>query len=475
MTTTPLLPRPDAHWREWVTYGLSWAKTSLAPTRTAASAHTPTADSVSTRATGTTAASVPTSRSAASAGPTTPLTPATAAAPVTAAAPATRAATASTPATRAPAIGATNWTSDDNESLENWRAATRDAASTRLQSWPITFYAYREEVPGPRWQALWEATQTAYRAFYCRDGVAQRPTLQESQAALAEHMPELVPTYERLVRLTRNTPADDAGTEAGDAEKDDVPARLLTMWRLPIFAAGCSQVAIGGEAPTLSRNYDYDFNLFEGVIASTNYTGTRAVLGSSDMLWGLVDGMNEDGLAISMTYGGRKGGGVGFAIPLVVRYLLEVCGTVDEACERLRGLPVAQAYNLAMVDATGARATVFIAPGEDPIVSDHAVSTNHKLDRVEHPEIADPLSSLERQNDLNARLQQSSEVTVDDVQEWLAEKPMFTDRYSSGFGTLYTVSYEPKSGTAQYRWGQRTLSRSFDDLDTEFPVVLRGR
>ncbi len=359
---------------------------------------------------------------------------------------------------------------DDTEAVEGWRAATRNSGPTRSQSWPITFYAYREPTPGPRWQALWEATHTAYLAFYRRDGLTDRPTLEESQAALAEHMPELVPTYERLVDLTR-TP----GTDADDTEDNDVAARLLTMWRLPIFAAGCSQVAIGGEAPTLSRNYDYDLNLFEGVIASTNYSGQRAVLGTSDMLWGLVDGMNEDGLAISMTYGGRKGGGVGFAIPLVIRYLLEVCRTVDDACERLRGLPVAQAYNVAMVDTSGARATVFIAPGEEPEVTEHSVSTNHRLDQVEHPEVAGPLASLERQRELNVRLRQHSGATAKDVQDWLGEEPMFADRYSTGFGTLYTVSYEPKSGTAQYRWGQRTLSRTFDDRDVEFPVVLRGR
>ncbi|MGB5951450.1 MAG: C45 family peptidase [Ornithinimicrobium sp.] len=427
MTTTPTLPRHDAHWSEWVTYGRAWAQQSYRSST-----------------------------------------------------PATRPAPAAPAPTRSPAFGATKWTSDDTETVQDWRAATLesapvgDSSSAGLRSWPITFYAYREETPGPRWQALWEVTRSAYLAFYRRDGLAQRPTLRESRAALAEHMPELMPTYERLVDLTGGTGNGASNTGDEDDESSDTAASLLTMWRLPIFAAGCSQVAIGGEAPTLSRNYDYDPNLFEGVIASTNYSGKRAVLGTSDMLWGLVDGMNEDGLAISMTYGGRKGGGVGFAIPLVVRYLLEVCGTVEQACERLRGLPVAQAYNLAMVDRSGARATVFVAPGEEPEVRDHAVSTNHRLDRVEHPEIAGPLASLERQQDLSQRVQQSRDVNIDDVQGWLGQEPMFANRYSSGFGTLYTVSYEPKSGTAQYRWGQRTLTRTFSDGEAEFPVVLRG-
>jgi predicted choloylglycine hydrolase len=57
-----------------------------------------------------------------------------------------------------------------------------------------------------------------------------------------------------------------------------------------------------GEQPALVRNYDYDQALFEAVIASTDYSGRRRVLGTSDMLWGLLDGMNEDGLAVSLTF-----------------------------------------------------------------------------------------------------------------------------------------------------------------------------
>ena len=51
----------------------------------------------------------------------------------------------------------------------------------------------------------------------------------------------------------------------------------------------------------------------------------------SDCLWGLLDGMNDAGLAVSLAFGGRRVLGDGFGIPLVVRYVLETCATVDEA------------------------------------------------------------------------------------------------------------------------------------------------
>src|SRR6185312_3517556 len=124
----------------------------------------------------------------------------------------------------------------------------------------MTVHAYREPQPGPRWRALYDATWPAYRSWYTREGLAARPSRRECRDALARHMPELVPTWERLCHLS------------GD---DSVAARMLSMWRLPAFAVGCSQVVIPGEQQVLIRNYDYDQSLFEAVVASTNYSGHR--------------------------------------------------------------------------------------------------------------------------------------------------------------------------------------------------------
>ena len=175
-----------------------------------------------------------------------------------------------------------------------------------------TMYGIREATPGPRWKALFDATWPAYRAWYLQDGEARRPGLAPARDRLARHMPELVPTWERLVALTGG---------------DRLAARMLTMWDTPAFLPGCSQAVLTGEQPALVRNYDYHPDLFEWVVYSSAFTG-RKVIGTSDCLWGLLDGMNEDGLVVSLAYGGRPGSAPGFAIPLVVRYLLEVASTV---------------------------------------------------------------------------------------------------------------------------------------------------
>jgi predicted choloylglycine hydrolase len=234
---------------------------------------------------------------------------------------------------------------------------------------PVTVFGINEPTPGPRWRSLFDATWPAYRAWYLGRGDAARPDLDTASAMLARHMPELVQTHENLVGLTGG---------------DETAARMLTLWNAPAFLPGCAQAALTGPTPALCRNYDYSPDLWERTIYTSAFTGRR-VIGSGDCLWGLLDGMNDAGLVVSLTFGGRPGSGPGFAIPLVVRYLLEVAGNVREARELLQGLPIAMSYNLTMVDVEGRTGTAFVAPGEAMEFTDAPVATNHRGRAPEYP------------------------------------------------------------------------------------------
>lgn len=333
--------------------------------------------------------------------------------------------------------------------------APRMRPSERTRS--LVLHSYREAEPGARWLGLHDVTSAAYRRWYLAPGRGKRPSLAVAEDRLRTHMPELVPVWKQLVDL---------------ADGDDVTARLLTMWNMPPFVSGCSSAVLPGPEPVLVRNYDYDPALFEGVVASTNWSGSRKVIGTSDLLWGLLDGMNEDGLTVSLTFGGRPGVGDGFGIPLVLRYLLETCADVGDAVAVLRRLPVAQAYNLTLADTTGACASVFVAPGERPAVSDLRVVTNHRLGVVEHPAVAGPLRSRERQTRLVDALRRGA--TRDDLVNEFLSPPVRTDRYAEGFGTLYTAVYEPAEGRVTYHWPEGSWERRFDDDDRTRTVTLSG-
>jgi predicted choloylglycine hydrolase len=341
------------------------------------------------------------------------------------------------------------WAAARSPVAESPRAAV--AAGGRSMS----VHAYREAEPGPRWQALYEATWPNYRSWYTREGLAARPTLQECRSALNRYLPELVPTWERLCHLS------------GD---DPVAARMLSMWRLPAFAVGCSQMVLPGRRPALVRNYDYDQTLFEAVIACTDYSGSRRVLGTSDMLWGLLDGMNEDGLAVSLTFGGRPDVGDGFGIPIVLRYVLETCATVEEAVCALGRIPVSQSYNVALVDTAGDHATVFVSPGHAAEVSKLHATTNHRLHHVENPSHAARFNSVGRLTRLD-ELRSGNPSSRQVVAAMLAA-PMRNDEFQVGFGTLYTAEYQPAAGIATWHWPETSWSRSFDDFDDVREIKL---
>lgn len=313
----------------------------------------------------------------------------------------------------------------------------------------ITLHAFREDQPGSRWQALYNAVWHGYRAWYLRPGTGRRPSTGEARRALERHMPELQPTFQRLTALTG---------------EDPVTAAMLTHWNMPAFAPACSQVALNGDTRALIRNYDYHPDLFEQVVMSTRFTD-RSVIGTSDCLWGLLDGMNSDGLAISLTFGGARGSGPGFGIPLVVRYLLEVAGTTEEAVTALSRLPIAMSYNLTISDSAGDIRTAYVAPHGVMEVRRLPIATNHRFETPADPAHAARYRSVERQVHIGDLL--ADENRPDRIAGEFLRPPLRSTDYANGFGTLYTADYRPEAGEVHYRWPGTTWTRSFDSPDAE--------
>ena len=214
----------------------------------------------------------------------------------------------------------------------------------------IRFQAIAQDQPGEKWHALFERSWPAYRSWFLRGGVVGRPTYLECRRALREHMPELVPVWEQLAEL---------------AGGGDVEARFLSLWCPPAYIAGCSQTVWidpqGRDEPALLRNYDFAPALLEGNWLATRWTGRR-VAAMGDCLWGALDGVNEDGLAASLSFGGRTVAGIGFGIPLVLRYVLETARNTAQAIAILQRVPVHMSYSVTLLDKAADWATVFVGP-----------------------------------------------------------------------------------------------------------------
>jgi predicted choloylglycine hydrolase len=178
-------------------------------------------------------------------------------------------------------VGSTDWASAPWPSTPWDQARQAGEVSLILGAW-------EEDEPGDQIRQHLAGTWPAFRQWW-RDDANTRPTAGEARARLEEHMPELVPAWQRLTAMAPDDP--DAGA-------------ALALWNPPPFLTGCSQAAVLPGGPALIRNYDWDYRLFDGVVAKTAYTGRR-VLGMLDCLWGLLDGVNDAGLAVSLTFGGR--------------------------------------------------------------------------------------------------------------------------------------------------------------------------
>ncbi|MDW4548700.1 C45 family peptidase [Defluviimonas sp. D31] len=302
--------------------------------------------------------------------------------------------------------------------------------------------AIDETEPGPKWAALFHEYWPDYHRWWLREGEEPRPPYWESKQALKEHMPELLPLYERLCEL---------------AGGGDHAARFLSFWRPPPYLSGCSQAIWPGREPVLVRNYDYSPRAFDRLMLRTGWLG-RTVLGTSDGLWGLVDGMNDAGLAVSLTFGGRRIVGEGFGVPLILRYVLQTCETAEEAGRVLARVPTHMSYNVTVLDAKRRFLTALMAPDRPAQITHAAVATNHQK-TVEWMSHARMTATVQRERFLLQRLTLHVEPQEKFISAFL-RPPLYSTAYSLGFGTLYTAVYRPRLGQMELRWPQ--ASWAFD-------------
>jgi predicted choloylglycine hydrolase len=314
----------------------------------------------------------------------------------------------------------------------------------------LSFHAIADLPDGRAWQQLAQLLWPAYRRWYTGggDGEHLRPGLDECRRALQAHMPEFVPEWERLTAL------------AGGSE---LAARFLSLWRPPAYVSGCSQAVWPGAEPLLVRNYDYTTAAFDAVCLHTQWAGRR-VMGSSDCLVGLVDGVNDAGLAVSLTFGGHTTTGPGFGMPLILRYVLQVCSTTAEAGVVLRRVPSHMAYNVTVVDAARELLTAQVAPGRSTLLTRAPVATNHQSRGPASKRAPAPdwmTATVQRERYLLRRLMLHDDSAEDFIGAFL-RPPLYSLAFDRGFGTLFTAAYFARRRTLEYRWPGQCWALSLD-------------
>lgn len=309
----------------------------------------------------------------------------------------------------------------------------------------LNFNSISEDKPGEKWQKLFKKHWPAYKAWFKSKGAVNNPDLSTAKAELKKYMPKFIPTYEKLCAL---------------AENDPIAERFLTGYQPPAYITGCSQ-AVYQNPPQLVRNYDYHPNLSEGTLLDSAWND-KHVIAVGDCLWGVVDGLNADGLVASLTFGGRRIVGKGFGIPFILRYVLEFCSNVEEAVAALQEIPSHMAYNIMVLDKTGSYKMLQLAPDHKAIVTEKPISTNHQ-GKIDWPAHAQFSKTVEREIFLKKLL---DEKNIDDakIASAFLKSPLFNTQYKDGFGTIYTSVYHPASGAMELRWQEEQLKQSFADF-----------
>ena len=322
-----------------------------------------------------------------------------------------------------------------------------------------TFNAVKNSSDNKNWQSVFNAHWPAYKQWYQskKQGSINARELTNARAQLKTMMPEIVPMYEQLCELVNDDPA---------------AMQFLTMYQPPAYLINCSQAVFFDEQPILIRNYDLSPDLSENTIFFSNWQD-RKVISTNECLWGADDGMNDAGLAISLTFGGSKDVGSGFGIPLIMRYVLQTCETVAQAITQLKRIPSHMAYNVTAVDKSGDFATVMLVPDQAAIVSKQGVATNHQA-KILWPEQASFSKTLERKNHLDSVLNQAGlneEMLVNEFHR----SPLYSTNYQQSFGTVFTAVYKPLSGTMAYHWPNEKWQHSFEGFNAGQKIIELGK
>lgn len=307
-----------------------------------------------------------------------------------------------------------------------------------------------------QWSQLFEQTWPSYRQWFLKEGYRARAGYLTSVTAFEAHFPELTSIYHQLCE------------EVGGG---DLPSRYLSMYCPPPYMSGCSQVVWNKDDAFLIRNYDYSPRYFEGHFVKTNFL--KAVMGMSDCSWGLLDGINEDGLCVSLTFGGRRITSTGFGIPLIIRYCLETCSNTEEAIEKLKNIPAHMSYNVTLFDANNKFATIYFVPGGMNQIHYSPIGTNHQ-EEITWPDYATLTKTVERRDLLENALNNPYETSASLIQKF-TQPPLFNTAYEKAFGTLYTAIYTPNERSSRLIWANKQIDISLSDFEEQsFNVILKS-
>jgi hypothetical protein len=223
----------------------------------------------------------------------------------------------------------------------------------------------------------------------------------------------------------------------------------------------------------VGRSYEFGEKSEDLRLCTMRVKGKYAFIGSSILLFGFSEGMNEHGLVVTMSAGGHPVGAPegmrrpiqdGFQFWFVVRAVLEQCKTVDEAVELIQQIPTCGNPILIVADKSGHAAKVEIFGANKAVQRIDAHSDEQIIFAANHftlPEMLpfrDPIMAhtQTRYDAIQSRLGGTQPV------DKAAIKSLLSDEYPRGlachfydeyFGTLRSMIFDPQAGKIDMCFG----------------------
>lgn len=256
----------------------------------------------------------------------------------------------------------------------------------------------------------------------------------------------------------------------------------------------CSQFAVLAsrteEGRTLvGRSYEFGIETEDMRFCTIQAEKKYAFMGSSLLLFGFSEGMNEHGLVVSQTAGGLPVGAAesmrrpiddGFMFWFVIRAVLEQCKTVDEAIELIKRIPACGNPILLVADKAGAAALVEVFGSHKAVKRIDAASQEQALASANHfslPESSpyrDPVwKNSQVRYDLMCSLVNGNEkVNHQKIKRLLSDEypnGLACHYYQEFFGTLRSMIFDPQAGKLEVCFGT-PVGGTWMDMDFNTPM-----
>lgn len=292
-------------------------------------------------------------------------------------------------------------------------------------------------------------------------------------------------SYPRLEKLYQNHCPGLLEEIQGLADALQVaPQRMIYNRATYLIPPRCSHFILLPQATEnkevlVGRSYDFGTESHDYRLCLTHVEGKYAHIGNSSMLLGRLDGMNEQGLVVTMSAGGIPVGDLpglrpptqeGLQFWAIIRSLLENCRNVEEALYWLKQIPCGgnpililadSSAQAARVELFGSRLSVHSIKPDDP--QSFLCAANHYT----HPDMQPYQSgvmknSIIREASMKAFFQEKTpHLTIQDAKDLLSApypQGLCCHFYPQYFGTLHSVLFLPQRSEVEICFGSPAIN-----------------